>query len=88
MHLWISFCTSSLVCFVSKIPGVSTITIFRLNLTAEFCEHIRIIDDPDRLELNLLNPRMVFPVALFPDPVFPSSTSLTSLSIGIILLKR
>lgn len=49
--------------------------------TADACEHLLVTDDPDTDELKCLIPRMVFPVALFPDPVLPISTILIPLSI-------
>lgn len=68
----------SFVCAVSKIPGVSTITIFRPNLIDDLCEHLLVIDEPEAEDSNNLFPRIVFPVALFPVPVFPRRTILIS----------
>lgn len=65
---------------VSNIPGVSTMSILWLKRTADFCEHLLVIDDPDTDDLKQSFPRIVFPVALFPDPVLPISTILISLS--------
>lgn len=70
-----------MVFIVSKIPGVSTMTIFLLNLTADLCEQTLVIDVPESDDLNASNPRIEFPVALFPDPVFPKRTNRSSLSL-------
>lgn len=48
--------------------------------TADACEHLLVTDDPDRDDVKCFIPRIVFPVALFPDPVFPTSTILISFS--------
>lgn len=65
---------------MSNIPGVSTMRIFRLKRTTDVCEHTLVTDDPDADDLNCFRPRIVFPVALFPDPVLPRRTILISSS--------
>lgn len=54
--------------------------IFRLKRTTDVCEHTLVTDDPDADDLNCFRPRIVFPVALFPDPVLPRRTILISSS--------
>ena len=78
MHLDISSLIALLLCLVSNIPGVSTTTIFLSNLKTVHSEQPEVTDDPAGEEVNTCDPRMVFPVALFPDPVFPSKTILNS----------
>lgn len=65
---------------MSNIPGVSTMRIFRLKRTTDVCEHTLVTDDPDADDLKYFSPRIVFPVALFPDPVLPIRTILISSS--------
>lgn len=57
---------------------------------ADFCEHLLVTDVPATEELNLSFPRMVLPVALFPDPVLPIRTILISSSFhdSIPILKN
>lgn len=55
--------------------------ILRPKRTADFCEHLLVIEDPDMDEIKQFFPRMAFPVALLPDPVLPISTILISLSL-------
>lgn len=67
-------------CVVSNIPGVSTMRILWPTRTADVCEHLLVTDFADTDDVKCFVPRMVFPVALFPDPVLPISTILISLS--------
>ena len=59
-------------------PGVSTTTICCSNLMSGCLEHVCVTDDPDNNEVSAFFPRIVFPVELLPDLVFPRSTILIS----------
>lgn len=78
MHFRISFWMSLLVRDVSNMPGVSTMRILWSKRTADSCKHFVVTDFPDGPDINSFSPRMVFPVALFPEPVLPISTILIS----------
>lgn len=41
-------------------------------------EHLGVTDEPELHDSNSFSPRIVFPVALFPEPVFPRITILIS----------
>lgn len=70
----------SLVELVSKTPGVSTTRISFPNRCACLLVHCEVTDEPEVVDSKKPPFKMVFPVALFPLPVFPSSTIRTSLS--------
>lgn len=50
--------------------------------SADFCEHCLVIDVPDTDDLKCFIPRIVFSVALFPDPILPKSTILISFAMS------
>ena len=75
IHLDISCCVTSFGVAVSMIPGVSTMRIFLLNLTAAIAEQTRV---PETDTNASFDPRMEFPVALLPDAFFPRRTNLIS----------
>lgn len=80
IHLDISCCAISLGVVVSRIiPGVSTMTIFWLDLSAVLTEKTRVTEFPESDDTNAsLDPRMELPVALLPDAVSPRRTNLIS----------
>lgn len=57
--------------------------ILRPKRSADFCKHLYVIDDAHSVDMKCFIPRIVFPVALFPDPVLPMSTILISFSMTI-----
>lgn len=84
-HRCISSCILSCVFSVSNIPGVSTIIISLLNLKRVWRKHCLVSDVPDKTDSKTSSPRMEFPVALLPAPVFPRRTILISLSKKVFL---
>lgn len=73
----ISMITSWLLSWVSKIPGVSMMEICLPPLRILWELHSLVCEVGLAADWNTFLPRMVFPEALFPTPVFPRSTSLT-----------
>ncbi len=62
---------SSLLSVVSKSPGVSTTVTGRPQASPLSIWHVLVTDIILARDSNTSRPRMVFPVALFPTPVFP-----------------
>jgi len=85
-HLPISLTIVSLLTDVSHKPGVSaTINLFPSLFSAAPISDLEVTDVPLAFDLNILSPRMVLAVELFPQPVLPIRTSLLSFSITPLL---
>ena len=65
----------------SMLPGVST-TFTRLpsSFTTDSSWHVAVIDESERCDLKSFNPKMLFPVALFPFPVLPTNTTVVAVA--------
>ncbi|MCI4393953.1 hypothetical protein PGIGA_G00163780 [Pangasianodon gigas] len=63
---------------VSMTPGVSIMVMFLPSKTLFFFIQLAVTDAGDASTLKASSPRMVFPDALFPAPVFPTNISLSS----------
>ena len=86
LHSYIAHrhCIHAMLCSLkwnSMLPGVST-TFTRLpsSFTTDSSWHVAVIDESERCDLKSFNPKMLFPVALFPFPVLPTNTTVVAVA--------